>query len=233
MARGVLQERILKAHALAGVTFQHPASTRVECDVVLERDVVVGPHVVLAGATRVGEGTVVSAGCVLTDADVAADALVKPYSVLEQCRVGPGTQIGPFARLRPAADIQEGAKVGNFVEIKKSVVEPGAKVPHLSYVGDARVGAKANVGAGTITCNYDGFGKHRTDIGAGAFIGSNSSLVAPVTIGEGALVGAGSVVTKDVPADALALGRARQTNMDGAAVQIRARAKARKAEQDR
>jgi bifunctional UDP-N-acetylglucosamine pyrophosphorylase / glucosamine-1-phosphate N-acetyltransferase len=227
-ARGVLQERILRRHALAGVTFQHPQSTRVEAGVELAQDVVVGPHVVLAGATRVGEGTVISAGCVLTDSVVAEDVLVKPYSVFEQAIVGPRAQIGPYARLRPAADIREGAKVGNFVEIKKAVVEPGAKVPHLSYVGDARVGEKANVGAGTITCNYDGYGKHHTDIGAGAFIGSNSSLVAPVRIGVGALVGAGSVVTQDVPDDALALGRGRQVNMSGAAPQLRARAKARK-----
>jgi len=228
-ARSVLQERLLRRHALAGVTFQHPASTRVEAGVELAQDVVVGPHVVLAGETRVGAGSVISAGCVLTDSVVAEDVLVKPYSVFESAAVGPRTQIGPYARLRPAADIREGAKVGNFVEIKKAVVEPGAKVPHLSYVGDARVGENANVGAGTITCNYDGFGKHHTDIGAGAFIGSNSSLVAPVRIGAGALVGAGSVVTQDVPEDALALARGRQTNMAGAAPQLRARAKARKA----
>lgn len=228
-ARTVLQERLLRRHALAGVTFQHPASARVEAEVELAQDVVVGPHVVLAGTTRVGAGSVISAGCVLTDAVVAEDVLVKPYSVFEQATVGPRAQIGPFARLRPAADIREDAKVGNFVEIKKAVVEPGAKVPHLSYVGDARVGEKANVGAGTITCNYDGYGKHHTDIGAGAFIGSNSALVAPVRIGAGALVGAGSVVTQDVPDDALALGRGRQVNMAGAAPQLRARAKARKA----
>ena len=171
-------------------------------------------------------------GCVLTDARVGADVLVKPYSVFEDCHVGDETQVGPFARLRPAADVRVGAKVGNFVEIKKSVIEPGAKVPHLSYVGDAHVGPGANVGAGTITCNYDGYGKHRTEIGAGAFIGSNTSLVAPVAVGEGALVGAGSVVTRDVPPDALALGRARQVTMEGAAVQIRARAEQRKREKD-
>lgn len=231
-ARAVLQERVLRDHALAGVTFQHPASTRVEAGVVLAQDVVVGPHVVLAGATQVGSGSVIGAGCVLTDAVVAEDVLIKPYSVFEQARVGPAAVVGPYARLRPGADLREGAKVGNFVEIKQAVIEPGAKVPHLSYVGDARVGAGANVGAGTITCNYDGFGKHHTDIGAGAFIGSNSALVAPVSIGAGALVGAGSVVTKDVPDDALALGRGRQVNLDGAAPQLRARAKARKAERD-
>ena len=232
LARAVLQERLLRSHALAGVTFQHPSSTRVEADVTLEQDVVVGPHVVLAGRTHVGEGSVISAGCVLTDARVGADVLVKPYSVFEDCHVGDETQIGPFARLRPAAEVRVGAKVGNFVEIKKSVIEPGAKVPHLSYVGDAHVGPGANVGAGTITCNYDGYGKHRTEIGAGAFIGSNTSLVAPVAVGEGALVGAGSVVTRDVPPDALALGRARQVTMEGAAVQIRARAEQRKREKD-
>lgn len=228
-AARVLRTRILKRHALVGVTFEHPETTTVGADAALGVDVVVGPGVTIAGATTVGEGTVISAGCVLTDAVVGPDVLLKPYCVLEQCTVAAGVTAGPFARLRPAADIREGAKVGNFVEIKKSVVEPGAKVPHLSYVGDATVGARANVGAGTITCNYDGFGKHRTEIGAGAFIGSNSSLVAPVRIGAGAIVGAGSVITADVPDDALALGRGRQVDKPGAAPRIRARAQAAKA----
>ncbi len=232
-ARAVLQERILRAHAMAGVTFQAPATTRVTADVRLGMDVTVGPDVVLEGHTVVGEGTTIGKGCVLTDAAVAGGVVLHPYCVLQECRVATGVSVGPFARLRPAADIGEGAKVGNFVEIKKTRVEPGAKVPHLSYVGDATVGAKANVGAGTITCNYDGFGKHHTEIGAGAFIGSNTSLVAPVRVGAGAIVGAGSVIVSDVPDDALALGRGRQVDKPDAAPGIRARAQAAKAAKER
>ena len=141
---------------------------------------------------------------------VASGAIIHAFSHIEGADIGPGCHVGPFARLRPGADLGEGAKVGNFCEVKKARIEAGAKVNHLTYIGDARVGADANIGAGTITCNYDGFNKYVTDIGRGAFIGSNSSLVAPVSVGDGAYVASGSVVTEDVPADALAFGRARQ-----------------------
>jgi bifunctional UDP-N-acetylglucosamine pyrophosphorylase/glucosamine-1-phosphate N-acetyltransferase len=157
---------------------------------------------------------------------VGKGANIKAWSHLEGCSIGPGAQIGPFARLRPAAEIGEGAKVGNFVEVKKAKVGKGAKLNHLSYIGDAQVGAAANIGAGTITCNYDGFNKWLTVIGEGAFIGSNSSLVAPVTIGDGAYVGSGSVITQDVEADALALARGQQVNKPGRGADIRARNKA-------
>ena len=140
---------------------------------------------------------------------------IHAFSHLEGARVATGASIGPYARLRPGAEIAAKARVGNFVEIKKARIEAGAKVNHLSYIGDARVGAGANIGAGTITCNYDGFDKFKTDIGAGAFIGSNSALVAPVKVGDGAIVGAGSVVTKDVAADALAVARGRQAEIAG------------------
>ena len=143
---------------------------------------------------------------------VAQGARILPFCHLEGVTIGPGAQIGPFARFRPKSEIGAGAKVGNFVEVKNATLEPGAKANHLSYIGDARVGAKANVGAGTITCNYDGFAKHRTDIGAGAFIGSNTALVAPVTIGEGAVVGAGSTISRDVPPGSLSIARGRQTD---------------------
>ncbi len=150
-------------------------------------------------------------------------AILHAFSHLEGARVAGGATIGPYARLRPGADIGAKAKVGNFVEIKKATVEAGAKVNHLSYIGDARVGAGANIGAGTITCNYDGFNKFKTDIGAGAFIGSNSALVAPVRIGDGAYVGSGSVITKDVDPDALAVARGRQEAHAGWAKAFRAR----------
>ena len=149
--------------------------------------------------------------------------------LFRSARVGRGATVGPFARLRPGADLAEDVHVGNFVEIKNGKVEAGAKVNHLTYVGDARIGAKANIGAGTITCNYDGFGKYTTDIGAGAFIGSNSSLVAPVKIGDGAFVGSGSVVTEDVPADALAVARGRQAVRPGWAAAFRTKMAALKA----
>ena len=157
--------------------------------------------------------------------EIGDGAVIHAFSHLEGAHVAAGAAVGPFARLRPGASLGAGAKVGNFVEIKNAAIEAGAKVSHLSYIGDARVGAGANIGAGTITCNYDGFSKFRTDIGDGAFIGSNSALVAPVTIGAGAYVGSGSVVTRDVAPDALALGRGRQVEKPGWASAFRARQK--------
>ncbi|MDY0307156.1 MAG: DapH/DapD/GlmU-related protein, partial [Desulfovibrionaceae bacterium] len=167
----------------------------------------------LYGTTSVARGAKVGSHCVLTDSSVAENALVREFCHLEQAQVGPECQVGPYARLRPGAVLEQAARVGNFVEMKKATLRKGAKANHLTYLGDAEVGEKANVGAGTITCNYDGKNKFRTEIGAGAFIGSNTALVAPVTVGENALVGAGSVITKDVPAGELAIARGRQTNM--------------------
>ena len=152
-----------------------------------------------------------------------AGAVIHSFCHLQGVTVGPGAEIGPFARLRPGAEIGERAKVGNFVELKNARLGAGAKINHLTYIGDARVGAGANVGAGTITCNYDGFAKHRTEIGAGAFIGSNSALVAPVRVGEGAYVGAGSTITRDVPDDALGVARGRQVDIEGGAARFRAK----------
>jgi bifunctional UDP-N-acetylglucosamine pyrophosphorylase/glucosamine-1-phosphate N-acetyltransferase len=153
---------------------------------------------------------------------VEQGALIRSFSHLERAHVGRGAVVGPFARLRPGAHIGEDAHIGNFVEIKQSEIAAGAKANHLAYIGDASVGARANIGAGTVVCNYDGIAKYRTEIGAGAFIGSNSALVAPVKIGEGAYVGSGSVITRDVPADALAVGRGRQSVKDGWAARWRA-----------
>jgi bifunctional UDP-N-acetylglucosamine pyrophosphorylase/glucosamine-1-phosphate N-acetyltransferase len=148
---------------------------------------------------------------------------IRAFSHLEGARIGPGAMVGPFARLRPGASLAKDAHVGNFVEIKQAEIGEGAKVNHLTYIGDASVGARANVGAGTITCNYDGFAKHRTEIGAGAFIGSNTALVAPVKVGEGAYIGSGSVISKDVAPDALALTRAPQEERPGWAARVRER----------
>lgn len=205
-AEAVVQGRLRRAALLAGVTMEAPSTVYLSMDTVLGRDVVIEPNVVFGPGVTVAEGAVIHA-----------------FSHLEGAQVGKGATVGPFARLRPGAVLGAKVKVGNFVEIKNSAVNTGAKISHLSYIGDARIGAEANIGAGTITCNYDGYRKFITDIGAGAFIGSNSSLVAPVTIGAGAYVGSGSVVTKDVTADALAVARGRQIEKAGWASGFRAR----------
>ncbi|QTN20748.1 bifunctional UDP-N-acetylglucosamine diphosphorylase/glucosamine-1-phosphate N-acetyltransferase GlmU [Brevundimonas sp. AJA228-03] len=179
--------------------------------------------------TRVGAGTVIEPFVVFgPGVTVAERARIRSFSHIEGATVATGAEVGPYARLRPGADLGEGTKVGNFVEVKNVRMEAGAKANHLSYLGDGAVGAGANIGAGTIFCNYDGFNKARTVVGEGAFVGSNSALVAPVSIGAGAIVGSGSVITEDVPADAMALGRGRQVNKDGAGAAFRERAKAKK-----
>ena len=183
--------------------------------VAVGADTVIYPGAVLEGATVIGAECVVGQGCHVSGSRIGDRVNLKPYCVLSDAVVEDEAQIGPFCHLRPLSHIGAGARIGNFVELKKSKIGRGAKVPHLSYVGDATVGDNANIGAGTITCNYDGVAKHETRIGAGAFVGTNSSLVAPVTIGAGAYVGAGSVITKNVPAGALAVGRARQEVREG------------------
>lgn len=189
-----------------GATLLDPSSTYFSFDTELGRDVIVGPNVFFGPGVRVGD-----------------DVEIKPFSHLEGAHVSDAVTMGPYARLRPEAKIGKGAKIGNFVEIKKADIGEGAKVPHLSYVGDAIVGARSNIGAGTITCNYDGYLKHLTDIGEEVFVGSNSSIIAPVKIGDGANVAAGSVISKEVPKDALAVTRADQRVIEGWALKYRAR----------
>jgi bifunctional UDP-N-acetylglucosamine pyrophosphorylase / glucosamine-1-phosphate N-acetyltransferase len=210
-AERMIQERLREAVMAAGVTLVAPETVFLSYDTRFGQDVIVEPHVVF------GPGVTVESG-----------ALIHSFSHLEGARIASGAGVGPFARLRPGADIGPKAKVGNFVEIKNTDLGAGAKVSHLTYLGDASVGAEANIGAGTITCNYDGYNKYRTEIGEGAFIGSNSSLVAPISIGKGAFVGSGSVVTDNVPSDSLALARGRQVLKEGWAVEFRAKAKAAK-----
>ena len=194
-----------REHFLAlGVTMRDPETVWFSWDTEIEGDVTLGQNIVFGPGVKVETG-----------------AAIHPFCHIEGAHIGKNTQIGPFARLRPGAVLEEGAKAGNFVEIKKSVIGKGSKINHLSYIGDAKVGAGVNVGAGTITCNYDGFNKHKTVIGDGAFIGTNSSLVAPLSIGKGAFLGSGGVITEDVPDDALALGRAKQTNKPGWAMRFR------------
>jgi bifunctional UDP-N-acetylglucosamine pyrophosphorylase / glucosamine-1-phosphate N-acetyltransferase len=207
-AEAALQDRLRRRAMASGATLVAPETVFLSFDARIGRDVVIEPHVVIGPK------------CVIEDG-----ATIRSFSHLDSARVAGGAIVGPFARLRPGANIGANARIGNFVEIKQSAIEEGAKINHLSYIGDARVGPKANIGAGTIVCNYDGFAKHRTDIGAGAFVGSNSSLVAPVTIGEGAYVGSGSVITRPVEADALAVARGRQEAKPGWAKAFRARHK--------
>lgn len=208
VAEAVLQARLREEAMQNGVTMQNPESVHLSYDTVLGRDVVIEPNVVFGPGVRVDEG-----------------ALIRAFSHLEGAHVGPNAIVGPFARLRPGADLHENVHIGNFVEVKAATLEAGVKANHLSYIGDARIGARTNIGAGTITCNYNGFSKFVTEVGEGAFIGVHSALVAPVKIGAGAYIGTGSVITMDVPADALALARERQIEKPGWAAAFRAKNK--------
>jgi bifunctional UDP-N-acetylglucosamine pyrophosphorylase / glucosamine-1-phosphate N-acetyltransferase len=203
-AEQVMQARLRKAALEAGVTMIAPETVYLAADTTFGNDVTIEPFVVIGPGVSIADGAVIHA-----------------FSHIVQASIGKKASVGPYARLRPGTSLGEGVRIGNFVETKAATLEAGAKANHLSYIGDAHVGANANVGAGTITCNYDGFDKHRTTIGAGAFVGSNSSLVAPVKIGDRAYVGSGSVITKDVPDDALAVERSPQTNREGGAARYR------------
>jgi bifunctional UDP-N-acetylglucosamine pyrophosphorylase/glucosamine-1-phosphate N-acetyltransferase len=203
-AEGVMQARLRKAALDAGVTLIAPETVFLAADTTFGKDVTIEPFVVIGPGVSIADG-----------------AVVHSFSHIVQSSIGRGALVGPFARMRPGTSLGDGAKIGNFVETKAAILEAGVKVNHLSYIGDTHVGARTNIGAGTITCNYDGFAKHKTTIGKGAFIGTNSSLVAPVNIGDGAYIGSGSVITKDVPDDALAVERSPQTNREGGATRIR------------
>lgn len=218
-----LLDRHLAALMESGVTILEPERTVIEPGVRIGVDTVIHPNVALLGSTEVGPGCVLHQGAWLRDCRVGEGVTIEPYSVLDRAEVGDGCRVGPFARLRPASRLLRGARVGNFVEVKSSVLGEGAKVGHLAYIGDATVGDGANVGAGVVTCNYDGVRKNPTEIGAGAFVGSDTMLVAPVRVGAGAMTAAGSVITKNVPDGALAVGRVRQKNLAGRSGGLRAR----------
>jgi bifunctional UDP-N-acetylglucosamine pyrophosphorylase/glucosamine-1-phosphate N-acetyltransferase len=203
-AEAVMQARLRKAALDAGVTLIAPETVFLAADTTLGRDVTIEPFVVIGPGVSIADG-----------------AVIHSFSHIVQASIGKNTSVGPYARLRPGTSLGNGARIGNFVETKAAILEAGVKVNHLSYIGDAHVGANTNIGAGTITCNYDGFGKHKTEIGIGAFVGTNSSLVAPVKIGNGAYIGSGSVITKDVPDDALAVERNQQVNREGGAKRYR------------
>ena len=221
-----MRRRIATRHAEAGVTIKDLARVDIDAEVRIEPDAILEPNVTLRGATSIGAGARIDVGCVLDDVTVARGAYLKPYTVAQASSVGEGAQIGPFSHLRPGSELGPETHVGNFVETKKTTMARGAKANHLAYLGDGVIGANVNVGAGTIFCNYDGFQKHVTTLEEGCFIGSDSQLVAPITVGAGAYVGTGTTVTKDVPADALAVGRAKQVNKEGYASRLRARLKA-------
>jgi bifunctional UDP-N-acetylglucosamine pyrophosphorylase / glucosamine-1-phosphate N-acetyltransferase len=203
-AESVMQARLRKAALDAGVTLIAPETVFLAADTTFGKDVTIEPFVVIGPGVSIADG-----------------AVIHSFSHIVQSSIGRTALVGPFARLRPGTSLGDGGKIGNFVETKAAILEAGVKVNHLSYIGDTHVGARTNIGAGTITCNYDGFSKHKTTIGTGAFIGTNSSLVAPVNIGNGAYIGSGSVITKDVPDDALAVERSPQTNREGGAARIR------------
>ncbi|MBM4377632.1 MAG: bifunctional UDP-N-acetylglucosamine diphosphorylase/glucosamine-1-phosphate N-acetyltransferase GlmU [Deltaproteobacteria bacterium] len=224
-AEDAMHHRIADDWRRRGVTVRTGA--RIDARVTIEVDAVIESLVVLRGATHVSRGAHVDVGCVLDDVVVGPGAKLLPYSVCTRSSIGEDARVGPFSHLRQDSDVGPEAHVGNFVETKKTVLHRGAKANHLAYLGDGEIGEGANVGAGTIFCNYDGFQKHKTTIGARAFIGSDSQLVAPVTIGEGAYVATGTTVTKDVPPDALALGRTPQENKEGYAAKLRGRLAAR------
>jgi bifunctional UDP-N-acetylglucosamine pyrophosphorylase/glucosamine-1-phosphate N-acetyltransferase len=221
-----MHARMLRSFRLAGATIRD--GVRLDAGVVIEPDATIEAGAVLRGTTKVERGALVDVGCVLHNVLVEAEAVVRPYTVGTDARIGARAHVGPFAHIRPDSDIGEEAHVGSFVETKKTKMGRGAKANHLAYLGDGVIGDGANIGAGTIFCNYDGVQKHTTTIGPGAFIGSDSQLVAPVTVGAGAYVATGTTVTRDVPPDALSIGRTKQVNKEGYASRIRARFKAEK-----
>ena len=199
----------------AGVTIIDPSRLDIRGQISSGQDVTLDINVVLEGDVKLGNNVRIGPGCVIKDSEIADGAEIKAMSVIEQAKVGPGAQVGPFARLRPGTELAAGVHIGNYVEIKNSQVDEGSKINHLSYVGDTSVGKAVNIGAGTITCNYDGANKHRTIIGDRAFIGSDTQLVAPVEVGEGATIGAGTTLTSNAPAEELTLSRAKQKTIKG------------------
>lgn len=213
-ATKALQHRINQQHMKNGVTFEDPDHTYVGVDVQIGEDTVIEPGVSLKGHTVIGEDTVIGQHSEITDSQIGSNVKVK-QSVIDDSTVGDNVKIGPFAQLRPGAQISDEVKVGNFVEVKNSTVKTGAKLPHLSYIGDATIGERTNVGCGSVTVNYDGKNKFKTTIGQDAFIGCNTNLIAPVRVGDRALTAAGSVITDEVPDDSFAIARSRQTTKEG------------------
>ena len=225
VANEVLKLEKLKELMLSGVTVLDPKTTYVERMVEVGRDTTISPNCYLHGMTRIGERCIIESNSKITNSIIGNEVTIRSNSVITESKIEEGAVIGPFAHLRPLTEVKVGAKIGNFVEVKKSVIGKGSKANHLTYIGDSLVGEEVNIGAGTITCNYDGFEKHQTIIGDRVFVGSNVELVAPVKVGNGSTIGAGSTVTKDVPGGALAISRARQRNIKGWSKRIEHRQK--------
>jgi bifunctional UDP-N-acetylglucosamine pyrophosphorylase/glucosamine-1-phosphate N-acetyltransferase len=223
LARANTEKRreILESLMLAGVTIIDPSATYIDLDVRVGRDTVIYPHTIIQGSSAIGKSCIIGAGCQIVDSTLGDGVTVKLSSVIQESVIRDQASIGPFAHLRPGSDIGEEAKIGNFVEVKKSSIGRGSKASHLTYLGDTALGTGVNVGAGTITCNYDGFDKHPTTIEDDVFIGSNTALVAPVKVGKGAIIGAGSTITKKVPADSLAVERSKQVTYNNMAALLR------------
>ena len=221
-AERMMRQRINIKLMEAGVTITDPQNTYIGAGVSIGRDTVIHPSNHISGDTAIGSGCTVLPGNIITDSAIKDNVVIKGYSVLTRARVEEDAQIGPFAHLRPGSDVGKDARVGNFVELKKTVIGKGSKASHLSYLGDSSIGSGVNIGAGTITCNYDGYGKFRTVIEDGVFVGSDTQFVAPVKVGRGAVIAAGTTVTEDVPKDALAIARTPQTNKPGWAKRRRA-----------
>lgn len=211
----IFRARKVRELMLSGVTIEKPDTVMVDTQVEVGRDTVIGPHAQLLGDTRIGESCLVGASSIVENSELADGVAVFPFTSIQDSRLCEGAQVGPYARLRMGAVVEAGAHIGNYVELKKTRLGAGSKAMHLAYLGDSTIGENVNIGAGTITCNYDGRKKHPTVIGDGAFVGSNSTLVAPVEIGAGSYVAAGSVITKPVPGDALGIGRGHQVNKEG------------------
>lgn len=219
----LLRERKLREMMLAGVTIEKPETVTIDADVSIGIDTVVEPFSQILGRTSIGENCRIGTASIVSDSELADDVEIAPFTLVHSSRLDRGVHAGPFARLRMDNHVEAGAHIGNFVELKKTHMCEGAKANHLAYLGDSRIGARANIGAGTIFCNYDGVRKNLTTIGEGAFVGSNSTLVAPIEVGDGSYIGAGSVITKPVPPDALAIGRAHQFVKEGWAKKRRER----------
>lgn len=226
LAEKALQRRSNERLARSGVGFGDIDSVWVDAESVVEADARLESGVVLRGRTRVASGCVIGVGSVLSDVEIGPHTMVLPYTVASGCSLGSHATVGPFSHLRPGSKLGHGVKVGNFVEAKNATLGPGTKANHLSYIGDADIGPDSNLGAGTIFCNYNGFEKHRTSLGARTFVGSGSQLVAPLRVGDNAYIASGTTVTRDVPSEALAVGRAKQQNKPGYAVRLKARLRA-------
>jgi bifunctional UDP-N-acetylglucosamine pyrophosphorylase/glucosamine-1-phosphate N-acetyltransferase len=225
VANEVLKREKLKELMLFGVTVLDPQNTYVERMVEVGRETTLYPNCYLHGMTKIGERCIIEPNSKITDSIIGNEVMIRSNSVITESKIEEGASIGPFAHLRPLTEVKARVKIGNFVEVKKSIIGKGSKANHLTYIGDSTVGEEVNIGAGTITCNYDGFEKHRTIIGDRVFVGSNVELVAPVKVGNGSTIGAGSTITKDVPGGALAISRARQKNIKGWSKRIEYRRK--------